>query len=186
MARTRRPPPKLDDAWLQRQALNYLRRFTPTTNRFRRVMLRKVDKAIAAGTDEDRDRVCERLENLVGRLTEAGYLDDVRLVRARVEQLHRQGTSGPMIRARLAHQEAPRALVDDALEALEEEGRDVELEAAVAYARRRRLGPWSRDREARRDRELGSMARAGFGYAVSKRVMDADSGQELEELVDRT
>ncbi len=181
----RRPPKKLDDAWLQRQALDYLRRFTPTTARFRRVMLRKVDRAIDAGTEADREDVAERLERLLERLCEAGYLDDVRLVAARVEQLHRQGTSGPMIRARLAQQEAPQALVERALDALREEGRDVELEAAVAYARRRRLGPWSRDREARRERELGSLARAGFGYAVALKVLDADSAEELEELVDR-
>lgn len=185
MARGRRPPPKLDDAWLQRAALNYLRRFTPTTARFARVMMRKVDRALAVGTEADREEVAGRLEALIGRLGEAGYLDDARMVGARVEQLHRQGTSRPMIKARLARQEAPPDLVDKALAVLEEEGRDVELEAAITYARRRRLGPWSREPGIRRERELASLARAGFGYAVALRILDAENADELEELVDR-
>ena len=185
MTARRRAPRTIDDAWLQRSALTYLRRFTPTTARFRRVMLRKVDRAIAAGTVVDRDRVAEQLEALILRLAEAGYLDDVRLIRARVEQLHQRGTSAHLIRARLAQQEAPAELVEAALVALREDGRDVELEAAVAYARRRRLGPWSRQPGERREKELGSMARAGFGYGVASRVLDADTADELDELVER-
>ena len=185
MARYPRRSPDLDDAWLQRAALTYLRRFAATTGRFRRVMLRKVDRAIDAGSDAERDEVADRVESLIGRLTEGGYLDDERLVRARVEQLHQRGTSRPLIRARLAAQEAPPDLVAAALEALSDDGRDPELEAAIAYARRRRLGPWSREPGARRDKELGSMGRAGFGYGVACRVLDAGSIDELEELVER-
>jgi regulatory protein len=185
MAARRRAPKKIDDAWLQRSALNYLRRFTPTTARFRRVMMRKVDRALAAGTTADREETAERLEALILRLGEAGYLDDERLVRARVQQLHERGTSAQLIRARLAQQEAPSELVDASLAEMREEGRDLELEAAVAYARRRRLGPWSRQPGERRERELGSLARAGFGYAVALKILDADSTDELDELVDR-
>ena len=70
-----------------------------------------------------------------------------------------------------------------AVAALREEGPDPELAAAVALARRRRLGPWraSEERAADRQRDLGVLARAGFPADVARKVLDAASEDELLE-----
>ena len=69
-----------------------------------------------------------------------------------------------------------------ALDALDTADPDAEFTAACRHAQRRRLGPWRRDdRAARRDRDLAAMARAGFGYRMASRVVDAPDIETLED-----
>ena len=72
--------------------------------------------------------------------------------------------------------------IEAALEILEAEYANRELTAAYKYARRRRLGPYRlpEARAARRDRDLAALARAGFGYDIARRVVDAASVEDLE------
>jgi regulatory protein len=59
---------------------------------------------------------------------------------------------------------------------------DMDLAAAKALARRRRLGPWrATGRAEHRDRDLAVLGRAGFPYAIARRVVDAPSPDEIEE-----
>ena len=59
---------------------------------------------------------------------------------------------------------------------------NAEIEAALRYARRRRLGPYRVDREIateNRQRDLASLGRAGFSYDTARRVVDADDPEDL-------
>ena len=58
-----------------------------------------------------------------------------------------------------------------------------EWQAAVALARRRRLGPFrpEKDRKDKRLRDLAAMARAGFAFDIAKKVIDAKDPDALDE-----
>ena len=74
--------------------------------------------------------------------------------------------------------------VAGALDDLHAEAEDPELAAAVALARRRRLGPYRSDPESRADnrrRDLAVMGRNGFAYPVARRVIDAEEPDSLED-----
>ena len=168
---------------MRNSATSYLQRYPATVARFRRVMLRRIDRSLAHHGG-DRDPAEAMLEALVVQLVEGGWLDDARFVKARVEELHRKGTSRRGIQAKLIQQGGPSDLVRDALEALEG---DPELIAALALAKRKRLGPFQTNEERRLERQrkdLAAMARAGFGYGIARRVLDASPDEllELEEL----
>jgi len=112
----------------------------------------------------------EHVDALLDRLVRAGLLDDERYTRARVAALQRKGNSMRLIRAKLAEKGLRGPLVDEALDAL---GRDSELEAAVSYARKRRLGRWG-DKGDDRDRwrkDLARLARRGFSFDVADRAL---------------
>ncbi len=53
---------------------------------------------------------------------------------------------------------------------------DSEETAAWAYAKRRRLGPYRLPdkREAYRERDLASLARQGFPFALARRIVEAE------------
>ena len=70
-----------------------------------------------------------------------------------------------------------------ALAGLRDQLNDPELAAALAYARRRRLGPFraETERPAQRERDLAALARRGFAADVVLKVIDARSLEELEE-----
>lgn len=169
------PPKKVSRRWLQNSALHYLRRYATTSSHLKRIMTRRIDRSLAEHGG-DRDEALKQLDEVLDQLQEEGYLNDARYVEARVSDLHRRGSSAAVIRAKLAIKRAPRHLVEEALRSLGDDRADVELEAALAYARRRRLGPFRIDGEAlgfeRRRKDLASLARAGFSFATARRVID--------------
>ena len=69
--------------------------------------------------------------------------------------------------------------------AAEEEGGDAELAAAIAFARRRRLGPWRlpEQRPDRRLRDLAALGRQGFSGTLARKVIDAEDIEALERLL---
>jgi regulatory protein len=67
------------------------------------------------------------------------------------------------------------APIETALSQLFSEEQDWETAAARKYAQRRRLGPFRTVVDSsweRRQKDLASMARAGFGFDLSKKILE--------------
>lgn len=170
---------------MRNSALHYLGRYTATTAQLRRVMTRRIDRSLAVHGG-DRAEAIDQLETLIGELCEAGYLDDVRYAEVRADELHRRGTSLRGISAKLRQKGLAPSQIDGAIALIREEASDPDLVAALAYARRRRLGPFRREEDAdfaRRRREYGALARAGFPSGIARRIVEAASPEELENDV---
>jgi len=176
----RRPPGPVSPAWLQRVALYYLERYSASTEMLRRTLARRVDKR-ARLRGEDPSSFADMIAATVARAVSAGLVDDARFADARLATLRRRGTSSRGAAAKLAAKGVPRDVVEATMRAEREaipeaEAADIELQAARAYAKRRRLGTHRRSdtRALHRDRDLGALARAGFSYDLARRVIDAD------------
>ena len=181
-----RRPPELTAGWLRAEASRYLGRYQPSERRMGEVLRRRVRRCVEEGTGTWAEGL-DLVDQLVAELREQRVLDDARLARAWVRNLHRRGTSRRAILHKVAQKGIPRPLVEQALldfDAEEAEGVDPELVRAVAYVRRRRLGPMRHDpeqRRARRERDLAAVARAGFPFGVALRVIDAE---DLDGVLD--
>lgn len=175
----KKPPRPATPEVLAEAALRYLQRFAATSADLRRVLLQRVRRS-ARDHGTDAADGARHVEALVTRYEAAGLLNDAAFAEARAQSLHRRGTSARGIRHKLRQKGVASAEIDSALEQLvevsgAEDARAVEIEAAGALARRRRLGPWRRtDRAANRERDLAALARAGFRYDVAKAVIDGD------------
>ena len=166
---------------LHRRALRYLERFATTATHLRRVLLRRALRD-AAALGLDPEQVTREVEAVVARLTGAGLLDDALFAENRARRLVASGRSPAQIRAALAGKGLGAPAIEAALERVAQEQPDPELAAAIAFARRRRLGPWgpADGRGARAERELAALARAGFGYRVARMVVEAADVVALE------
>lgn len=172
----RTPPPAIDPAALERAALRYLERFSASRGQVLRVLGRRVDRALRDDPALDRAAALAAAEAVADRLVARGLLDDGRFAEGRARSLAARGRSPAMIREALRAKGVGREEVERAMAALAEEtGGDPALAAALALARRRRLGPWrpAAARAARRDKDLAILARAGFPRALALRVIDA-------------
>ena len=170
-----RGPKPVTRSRLHNIALHYLERFASSSENVRRVLMRRVERA-ALVHDTDRDEARDWINDIVKRFEETGLLDDRRYAENRTASLHRQGTSRRGIQMRLIQKGVDGDLV---AEALEEAGDD--FIAAVTYARKRRLGPYrTREREDRRERDLAALGRVGFSYETAKRIVDAETIDDLE------
>lgn len=170
-----RPTPPVTAAYLERAALHYLERYSASAEMLRRTLQRRATKrALARG--EEPSGFEEMIEAIVAKAVAGGLVDDSRFAVARLATLRRRGTSTRGAAAKLAAKGVPRDVVEAAMEAERTDGdaETAEIDAARAYARRRRLGPHRpvAARTANRERDLAAMARAGFRYDLARRIVD--------------
>ena len=174
--RRRATPKSLENA-----GLHHLARFASSAENLRRVLMRRVERSARAhGTDitEGAAAVAE----IVARFTASGLIDDTAYAEGRALSLFRRGASRRHIRFALARKGVGAQDIEAALASLTRETGDPELAAALNLARRRRLGPYRApcDRDDRRQKDLAVLARAGFGYQIARRVIEAESAADLE------
>ena len=180
-----RRPPDLSAAAVERAALAYLERFSAPREQLRRVLARRIARAKRFG-EVDRAAAEAAIDTVVERLVARGLVDDARFAAGRALSLGRAGRSRRAIADRLRAKGVGGEAIDAALERLAEEAPGGDLAAAVSLARKRRLGPHrpAAQRVERRMRDLAALARAGFGFDVAKRVIDAESVAALEALLE--
>ncbi len=170
----------MSPAWLERAALHYLERYSASTEMLRRTLARRVQKR-ARARGEDPEGFKDLVAATVARAVSAGLVDDARFADTRLATLRRRGTSSRGVSAKLAAKGVPRDVVEAAMRAERDATPDgaaeaIDVQAAQAYAKRRRLGPHRRpdQRAAHRDRDLAALARAGFSYDLARKVVDTD------------
>jgi regulatory protein len=176
-------------AALHEAALDYLACYAASTARLRRVLERRVKRRCS-----DRDGIEAARTNIVeviARLTAQGYLEDGRYAAAKAESLARQGRSRRWIEARLAADGIAPAIIRAAVTGMA--GAGTELAAAIAFAKRRRLGPYRRmkrrsksDPKGEARKELAAFARAGFDRGMARTVLEAASPEALASLLATT
>ncbi len=184
----KKPPRPVSLAWLQRAALHYLESYASSSENLRRVLRGKLDRRCRA-RGEEAGPFLPLVDEVVEKAVAGGYVDDTRYAQAKVASLRRRGGSRRAIAAKLQAKGLDREAIGTALDdidaqtAAERESMDDSAEgdagataegvAALAYARRRRLGPFRlKEREERRDRDIAAMMRAGFGYRIAQGVID--------------
>jgi len=166
----RKPPRKVTTAYLQRAAMSYLERYASSAENLRRVLRRKVDKRCRL-RGEDPVEFHEMIDEVVAKSLKIGLIDDTRYAEARVATLRRRGGSARAIQAKLSAKGVDRGTIAAALEG--EEGD--EEQAARAFARRRKLGPFRPgERAPYRDKDLAAMARAGFRFDVARTIIEGE------------
>ena len=186
--------PAPDEGRLQEAALAHLARYAATQAGLLRVLDRRIDRwarrAEAAGeAAEDVAAISTRAHaaarEVAARLAAAGAVDDAAFAETRARSLTRAGRSRLAVAAHLAGKGVPTELAQAALP----DDPDSQLAAALATARRRRIGPFRRgedeDGAAAKDmelRELGVLARAGFPQELARRAL-AMERDEAESLI---
>jgi len=182
----RRAPRRATPQYLRAAALHYLERYATPAAHLRRLLVRKVARSAAAHGTDDAEGL-RAVDALIADLLRLGLLDDVAYAESRARSLHRRGQSVRAIRAALAMRGVAAEIVDGALGALTEQTAEPDLAAALAYARRRRIGPYrncsgkaSAAGPEARERELAALGRRGFSYETARRIVEATSIEDLE------
>ena len=179
-----------DDAALHAAALAHLARYAATETGLRRVLERRIERWVRAATTDAADPDAIRAQAatarqaaraVVVRLAASGAVSDTVFAESRTRSLTRAGRSRQAVAAHLAARGVDPALARDAAP----DDPETEFAAALALARRRRIGPFRRgdapDAVGRR-RELAVLARAGFPQSVAARAL-ATEPEEAEALV---
>lgn len=165
-----RAAPPLDRARLDRLALRYVERYATSRARLAAYLVRKLRERGWEGCEPP------EVEALVERVAALGYVDDAAFATARSEALGRRGFG-----ARRVDQALYAAGIGEADgEAAREGARTRAWEAALTYARRRRIGPHATAAPdpAAQQKALAAMLRAGHGFEISRAIIACAPGDE--------
>ncbi len=172
--RERRVPPPLGEVGLRDLALHYAARFATTRLKLLRYLARKLKERGWIGAQPPDP------EALADRLAELGYVNDAAFAAMKGRALTSRG---------LGHRRVVEALTAagvaaaDRAEAPDEQAA---LATALAFARRKRLGPFGRERSddpAARQKALAAMLRAGHAMGVARQILAVRSVAEAEALI---
>ena len=164
---------------LREAALAYLERYESSVQSVRRVLRRRIERwAMKEGVPVE-DGAYETVEAVIADLRSAGIVDDSRYAGMKARSLFNSGRSGRAIGAYLAARGVSSSVIGDALESRAEEADNPEepdLEAALRFARKKRLGRFrpSEQRAEKRERDMAALGRAGFSWSIAKAVVDEE------------
>ncbi len=167
--RARKPKKPLTADSLNWFALRYVERYATTREKLRRYLADKLRERGWAGEGQ------APIDATVERFAELGYVDDRSFGESKARSLGRRGYG-----ARRIDQTLTAAGIEPELR---EEIRDEvdECEAALAYARRKRIGPFAAEKPTpdARQKQFAAMVRAGHGFDQVKAILGAGSEDEL-------
>ena len=177
-------------ARLREAALAHLARFAATEAALRRVLERRVDRWARAAEAEGQPREVPAAAaararaaaaEVAAAMVQAGAVDDAAFAESRARRLARAGRSRRAIGAHLA----ARGVDAETAAAAMPEGEEAELDAALAFCRRRRIGPFARaaaDAEAQR-KALAALARGGFAHGIARRALAMAPAEAEDRLI---
>jgi regulatory protein len=186
-------------AALHEAALSYLAHGAASADSVVKTLQRRIGnwarRATRAGRDVetvalDAAAARELIREIVGRLGEVGLVNDTAFAQTRAKRMASGGRSRRAISAHLAQKGVDAATIRETVP----HDASTELAAAIAFARKRRIGPFARETEVAESRDekraaerkaLGTMARAGFDLGVCERVLHMDRDDADERLRDR-
>jgi regulatory protein len=175
---------------LREAALLHLARFAATQAGLQRVLERRVDRWARAAEAEGQSRehiataaatARAAAAEVAAAMVQAGAVDDAAFAESRARRLARSGRSRRAIAAHLAGKGVDAGTAAAALP----EGEEAELDAALAYCRRRRIGPFARAPEDadRQRKSLAALARGGFAHGVARRALAMDPAAAEDRLL---
>ncbi|WP_265570166.1 regulatory protein RecX [Sphingomicrobium nitratireducens] len=166
----RRAPRPLDEEALEALALHYVGRYATSRAKLLRYLSRKIaERGWAGARPADADRIADRF-------VELGYVDDAAFAASRARSLASRGYG----KRRLDQQLYADGIADEQAGEARRIAEQHSVEAALHFARRKRVGPYASERPdpARREKAIASMLRAGHPFALVRAIVDLAPGEE--------
>jgi len=175
MPRHRSQPTPLDSAALERLALRYVERYATTRGRLAAYLQRKIrERGWAAEVPADCQALADKLAGL-------GYIDDRAFAETRAAAMARRGLGARRVNQALRFAGIESEDAEAVAPAIAAES----TASALAFARRRRIGPFAREAPDRqgRERQVAAMVRAGHAPALAWAIARMAPGEDAETLL---
>lgn len=175
MRPAKRPLPPLDSPSIERLALRYVERFATTRAKLATYLNGKIRQRGFDGTPPDTTIIAERFVS-------AGYIDDRAFGEARARAMARRGLGARRVSGALRHA----GINEDDSAAIAPAIADRAAEAAVTFARKRRIGPFADQLADRptREKHIAAMIRAGHDFGLARRIATMAPGEDVTALLE--
>lgn len=173
--RDRRPVPPLDPASLDRLALRYVERFATTRGKLTAYLQRKIRERGWSGEPPDPAALADRFAEL-------GYVNDRLFAESKASAMARRGLGARRVNDALRHA----GITGEDAAAIAPQVAARRGETLLAFARRRRIGPFAAQPADRAlaARQVAAMVRAGHAPDLAWRIVRMSPDEDAEALID--
>ena len=160
-------------------AFNYLEKYAPSKQQLRTYLLKKYLKS---GTKDLRKKnVLDLIDIVLEDLEKSKFINDKFYSEMKAKSLINKGSSINKIRSYLFNKGIGEKYIKNTIEKIVENNEDQDFFSAIKICKKKRIGP-SRDENNRTlfyKKDIGILARSGFDFEISKKVMELSKDEYL-------
>ena len=163
-------------------ALVYIEKYAPSKQQLKTYLLKKYLKANI--TNISKNNITSLIEIVTEDLEKMKFINDKFYSDSKAKSLIQKGLSINKIRNYLINKGIGEKYIKDTIEKINENNDDQDFFSAIKICKKKRIGP-SRNENNRPlfyKKDMGILARSGFGFEVSKRVLDMEK-KEYEKII---
>ena len=163
-------------------AYSYLEKYSPSKQQLKVFLLKKYLTKIK-GTKSKKE-VSSIIDEIVVNLEKNKILNDEMYSDSKARMFLRRGYSLNKINQSLRNKGVENKFIKQSIEKIKDENIEPDFVSALKLCKRRRIGPLRPDenRELFYKKDMGILARGGFSFDLSKRVLDLEK-KEFNKLI---
>ena len=161
-------------------AFNYVEKIAPSKQQLKTYLLKKYLKSKI--TSFKKSNITDLIDIVAEDLEKSKFINDKFYSESKAKSLIQRGSSINKIRNYLISKGVGEKYIKNTIEKIQTNNEDQDFFSAIKICKKKRIGP-SRD-EANRPlfykKDMGVLARAGFDFEVSRRIMDLDKDEYIK------
>ena len=161
-------------------AFNYIEKFAPSKQQLKTYLLKKYLKY--KNPNIKKSNISDLIDIVTEDLEQSKFINDKFYSESKAKNLIQRGSSINKIRNYLINKGVGEKYIKNTIDLIQTNNEDQDFFSAIKICKKKRIGP-SRD-EANRSlfykKDIGILARAGFDFEVSKRVMEIEKDEYLK------
>jgi len=158
----------------------YIEKYSPSKQQLKIYLLKKYLKTKTPNLNKK--NITDLIDVIIDNLEKTKFINDKFYSESKSRSLIQRGTSINKIRNYLLSKGIKNNFINETIEKIKEKNEDQDFFSAIKICKKKRIGP-SRDDNNRPlfyKKDIGLLARQGFNFETSKKVLDLDKDEYLK------
>tara|TARA_Y100000741_G_scaffold337520_1_gene296934 strand:+ start:180 stop:743 length:564 start_codon:yes stop_codon:yes gene_type:complete len=159
---------------------SYIEKYSPSKQQLKTYLLKKYLKL--SSPNINKSNIKDLIDFVLKDLEKTKFINDKFYSSSKAKNLVQRGNSINKIRNYLLNKGIKDNFINDAINQIKDENEDQDFFSAIKICKKKRIGP-ARDENNRPlfyKKDLGILARSGFDFETSKKVMDISKDEYLK------
>ena len=161
-------------------AFIYIEKFAPSKQQLKTYLIKKYLKSKT--TNVKKSNISDLIDIAIEDLEKSKFINDKFYSESKAKSLIKRGSSINKIRNYLFNKGVGETYIKNTIEKINDDNEDQDFFSAIKVCKKKRIGP-SREENNRPlyyKKDMGVLARSGFDFEVSRRVMDLEKNEYLK------
>ena len=161
-------------------SLSYIEKYSPSKQQLKTYLLKKYLKIKVQNVNKK--NVVDLIDIVLKDLEKSKFINDKFYSNSKAKSLIQRGSSINKIRNYLMNKGVGEKYIKNTIEQIKDKNEDQDFFSAIKICKKKRIGP-SRQEDNRPlfyKKDIGVLARSGFDFEVSRRVMDLEKDEYLK------